>query len=58
MNKTKLVPLNVDGYDIALISEDLPEYIKDIIINNYDKSSSGLGSHYYMSDWDRDYSPQ
>tara|TARA_R100000458_G_C8211033_1_gene198485 strand:+ start:626 stop:814 length:189 start_codon:yes stop_codon:yes gene_type:complete len=53
----KLIPFYVEGKQVALISENLPDYIKDIIINNYDKSSSGMGSHYSLNDRDWDHSP-
>ena len=53
----KLIPFYVEGRQVALISENLPDYIKDIIINNYDESSSGLASHYSLRDRDWDHSP-
>lgn len=52
-----LIPFYVEGEQVALISENLPDYIKDIIINNYNKSSSGLASHYSLNDRDWDHSP-
>ena len=33
---------------VALVSPNLPDFIKDVISNNWDKSSSGLGSHTYV----------
>ena len=53
----KLIPFYVEGKQVALISENLPDYIKDIIINNYDKSSSGMSSRYSLNDRDWDHSP-
>ena len=35
---------------VALVSPTLPDFIKDVISNNWDKSSSGLGSHVYVED--------
>jgi hypothetical protein len=35
---------------VALVSPNLPDFIKDVITNNWDKSSSGLGSHVYVED--------
>ena len=35
---------------VALVSPNLPDFIKDVISNNWDKSSSGLGSHVYVED--------
>ena len=33
---------------VALVSPNCPDFIKDVITNNWDKSSSGLGDHYYV----------
>ena len=35
---------------VALVSPNCPDFIKDVITNNWDKSSSGLGSHVYVED--------
>ncbi len=41
----ELIPFQVDNNSapVALISPDLPEYIKDVIRKNWDKTSSGFG---------------
>ena len=48
----KLIPFTLQGCDkpVALVSPNCPDFIKDVITNNWDKSSSGLGSHYYVED--------
>ena len=48
----KLIPFTPQGCDkpIALVSPNCPDFIKDVITNNWDKSSSGLGSHVYVED--------
>ena len=45
-----LKPFTPQGCDkpVALVSPNLPDFIKDVITNNWDKSSSGLGSHTYV----------
>ncbi len=46
----KLIPFTPQGCDkpVALVSPNLPDFIKDVITENWDKSSSGLGDHYYV----------
>ena len=45
-----LIPFTPQGCDkpVALVSPTLPDFIKDVISNNWDKTSSGLGSHTYV----------
>ena len=47
-----LIPFTPQGCDtpVALVSPNCPDFIKDVITNNWDKSSSGLGSHVYVED--------
>ena len=35
---------------VALVSPNCPDFIKDVITNNWDKTSSGLGSHVYVEE--------
>jgi hypothetical protein len=50
MNQLELfTPQGLDR-PVALVSPNLPDFIKDVITNNWDKSSSGLGSHVYVED--------
>ena len=48
----KLIPFTPQGLErpVALVSPNLPDFIKDVITNNWDKSSSGLGDHYKVVD--------
>ena len=50
MNKLKHFTPPGCARPVALISPNCPDFIKDVITNNWDKSSSGLGSHYYIED--------
>jgi len=50
MNKLKHFTPSGCERPVALISPNCPDFIKDVITNNWDKSSSGLGSHYYIED--------
>ena len=34
---------------MALVSPTCPDFIKDVITNSWDKSSSGLGDHHYLN---------
>ena len=45
-----LIPFTPQGCDkpVALVSPNCPDFIKDVITNSWDKSSSGLGSHIYV----------
>tara|TARA_E500000081_G_scaffold147070_1_gene170866 strand:- start:486 stop:698 length:213 start_codon:yes stop_codon:yes gene_type:complete len=50
MNQLELfTPQGLDK-PVALVSPNLPDFIKDVITNNWDKSSSGMGSHTYIED--------
>jgi len=46
----KLIPFTPQGHTspVALVSPNLPDFIKDVITNSWDKSSSGLGDHHYV----------
>ena len=46
----KLIPFTPQGLNspVALVSPNLPDFIKDVITNSWDKSSSGLGDHHYV----------
>jgi hypothetical protein len=48
----KLIPFTPQGCDkpVALVSPTCPDFIKDVITNSWDKSSSGLGDHYKVVD--------
>ena len=48
----QLVPFTPTNCDqpVAFVSPDLPDWIKGVIDNNWDKTSSGLGSHVYVED--------
>ena len=45
-----LKPFTPQGCDkpVALVSPNCPDFIKDVITNSWDKTSSGLGSHIYV----------
>lgn len=47
-----LIPFTPDNCDlpVAMVSPDLPDYIKNVINDNWDKVSSGLGSHTYVEE--------
>ena len=49
-----LVEYVIPGHDrpVAFISEDLPDYIKQIIRTNWDYTTSGLSDSYSISDRD------
>jgi len=42
-------PTNCNG-PVALVSDNLPDYILQVIDNNWDKISSGLGTHYTVEE--------
>ena len=44
---SKLIPFTPDNCDapVAFVSPDLPDYIKNVINANWDKTSSGFGDH-------------
>ena len=48
----KLIPFTPQGCTnpVALVSPTCPDFIKDVINNSWDKSSSGLGDHYKVVD--------
>jgi len=48
----QLVPFTPTNCDlpVAMVSPDLPDYIKNVINDNWDKVSSGLGSHTYVEE--------
>ena len=48
----KLIPYSPAGCDqpVALVSDNLPDYILRVIDNNYDKISSGFGNHYSVDE--------
>ena len=48
--KKDLIPFTPQGLErpVAMVSPNCPDFIKDVITNSWDKSSSGLGSHIYM----------
>ena len=50
MNQLELFTPQGHTSPVALVSPNLPDFIKDVISNNWDKSSSGLGSHVYVED--------
>ena len=37
-------------HPVALVSENCSQLVLDVITNNWDKTSSGLGSHVYVED--------
>ncbi len=41
-NQLELFAVNNNSAPVALVSPDLPEYIKDVIRNSWDKTSSGF----------------
>ena len=51
-----LIPFTPDNCSspVALVSPDLPDYVKRVINENWDKTSSGLGNHTYVEDWIQD----
>ena len=49
MKQLELFSVDNASRPVALVSPNLPEFIKDVIRNNWDKSSSGLGDHYYVN---------
>ena len=48
----KLIPFTPQGLNspVALVSPNCSQLVLDVINNNWDKSSSGLGNHYYVED--------
>jgi hypothetical protein len=48
----QLVPFTPTNCDapVAFVSPNLPDYVKRVINDNWDKTSSGLGSHTYVED--------
>ena len=48
----KLIPFTPQGLNspVALVSPNASQLVLDVINNNWDKSSSGLGDHYYIED--------
>ena len=50
MNQLELFTPQGLNSPVALVSPTCPDFIKDVITNNWDKSSSGLGSHVYVED--------
>ena len=48
----KLVPFTPQGLKspVALVSPNCSQLVLDVINNSRDKSSSGLGDHYYIED--------
>jgi len=50
MNQLELfTPQGLDR-PVALVSPNASDLVKQVITNNWDKSSSGLGSHVYVED--------
>ena len=51
-----LIPFTPDNCSspVALVSPDLPDYVKRVINENWDKTSSGLGNHTYVEDMIQD----
>tara|TARA_R100000781_G_scaffold89237_2_gene54935 strand:+ start:419 stop:631 length:213 start_codon:yes stop_codon:yes gene_type:complete len=47
-----LIPFTPQGCTnpVALVSPNCEQLVLDVLNNNWDKSSSGLGSHYYVED--------
>ena len=46
----KLIPFTPQGLTspVALVSPNCSQLVLDVINNNWDKSSSGLGDHHYV----------
>ena len=55
-----LIPFTPDNCSspVALVSPDLPDYVKRVINENWDKTSSGLGTHTYVEDIIQDVTDQ
>lgn len=51
MNKLIEFRIDEDSAPIGWVSENLPDYIKDVLTQNWDKTSSGLGDHHQFKDW-------
>ena len=39
---------------VAMVSPNLPSWIKDVLNDSWDKTSSGLGTHTYVEDMIQD----
>lgn len=50
--KKRLVPFTPSccNYPVAMISEDLPNYIKEMIVRSWSAESSGFGDHLYVDE--------
>jgi hypothetical protein len=55
-----LIPFTPDNCDtpVALVSPNLPDYVKRVINENWSKTSSGLGTHTYVEDIIQDVTDQ
>ena len=47
-----LIPFTPDNCKepVALVSNNLPEWIKEVINNNWNETSSGFGNHYSINE--------
>ncbi len=50
MKQLELFSVDNASRPVALVSPNLPEFIKDVIRNNWDKTSSGFADRFSMSD--------
>ena len=48
----KLTPFTPQGCDkpVAMVSPNCSQLVLDVLENSWDKTSSGLGTHYYVED--------
>ena len=53
---SNLIPFTPSNCDmpVAMVSPNLPSWIKDVLNDSWDKTSSGLGTHTYVEDMIQD----
>tara|TARA_Y100000401_G_C8134533_1_gene131833 strand:- start:156 stop:410 length:255 start_codon:yes stop_codon:yes gene_type:complete len=56
LHMSNLIPFTPSNCDmpVAMVSPNLPSWIKDVLNDSWDKTSSGLGTHTYVEDMIQD----